>query len=81
MLVGGHRKIKILQLQKCALWPRPDNREIPKVDMSPLRQGQQDRTMLQGIVGNHPSVVGGVGEGANSPPFPHTLQQGPFSLR
>lgn len=80
MLVGGHRKIKILELQKCALWPRPDNREIPKVGMSPLRRGQQARTMLQGIVGNHPSGGGG-GEGANSPPFPHTLQQGPFSLR
>lgn len=38
---------------------------------SPLRLSQQDRTSLQGLVGNHPFMC--VRGGANSPPFPHPL--------
>lgn len=78
--MGGHRKIKFFfNSQKCALATTPDHREIPKVGRSRLRLGQQDRSVLQGVVGNH-SFVCVCGEGAKCPPFPHTLQQGPFSL-
>lgn len=70
----------LLQLPKVrSLATTPDPREIPKVGRSRLRLGQQDRSVLQGVVGNH-SFVCVCGEGAKCPPFPHTLQQGPFSL-